>query len=406
MKRLMRPAVTSTLLVSIGLLLLAAITPVSSAKAPPLEPPDGSRGIIGVKVKVFPPAQTGWGSADVVYFARVVDDSDRFGAEGVISSNYVKGGHIYLLNAKPGRYVAVGCKFVLGTAGDIGQVVFSRADILRSEVEVGAGGVVFMGAIVAESSTNTRELDQAQAHYLSIIAPAAARKGFVARVFSREFAYTAVFTSVVRDPSAAKAFWNKAIAKHFKNEPAWANGLAVRSLTPGGVTAGSTGTASSSDRFLSAVCVDVNTAKARASGQPQEAAKIARLICESILTDWVSSGCGEKPDQAPCRKRLASFDGSMTSAGSSLLFAAAEAGETAICSVMIAMGSDPNAAISTGWTPLMIAAAGNRPETVRLLLDRGASRDAKNPDGKTPAMIAAEAGHPAIVELLTKASAP
>jgi hypothetical protein len=367
MKRLMRPAVTRTSLACIGLLLLAAITPVSSAKPLPLEPPDPGRGNIGVKVKVFPPAQTGWGSADVVYFVRVVEDSDRFGAEGVISSNYVKGGQIYLLNAKPGRYVAVGCEFVLGTAGDIGKAAFSRADILQTEVEVTAGGVVFMGAILAESSTNTQELDQAQAHYLRIIAPAATSKGFMARAFSGDYAYTAVFTSIVRDQAVAKAFWNKAIAKHFKDEPAWSSGLAARSLTPGGIAAGSTFTASSSDRFLSVVCVDVNTAKARASGQPQEAAKIAHLICESIMTDWDSSGCRENVDQAPCKKRLASFDGSLKSAGSSMLYAAAEAGETSICSVMLAMGSDPNAAISTGKTPLMIAAESGRSEVVELL---------------------------------------
>jgi hypothetical protein len=389
-----------------GLLLLAAVTAVSSAKPLPLEPPDPGRGVIGVKVKVFPPAQTGWSTADVVYFVRVVKDSDRFGAEGVIRSNYVKGGQVYLLNANPGRYVAVGCEFVLGTAGDIGKAVFSKADILRSEVEVTAGGVVFMGAIAAESSTNTHGSDQAQAHYLRIIDPAAPKKGSMARAFSGVYPYTAVFTSIVSDQAAAKAFWNKAIAKHFKYARSWSSGLAARSLTPDGVTTGSTSAASSSDRFLSAVCVDVNAAKARASGQPQEAAKIARLICESILTDWDSSGCRESLDQAPCKQRLASFDGSLKSAGSSMLFAAAEAGETSICSVMIAMGSDPNAVISTGWTPLMIAAAGKNPETVRLLLDKGASRDVKNPDGKTPATIAAESGHPAIVELLMQASAP
>jgi hypothetical protein len=342
---------------------------VSSAKTPPLEPPDPARGIIGIKVKVFPPAQTGWSAADVVYFVRIEKDSDRFAASSVIRSNFIKGGHIYLLNALPGRYAVVGCEFVLGTAGDIGRAVFSQADILRSEVDVAAGGVVYMGAIDAESSTKTQGADLAQAHYLQVIAAAAPSK----RAFAGVFDYTVVITGLVNDPAAARAFWNRAISKHFKREPAWSNGIAARSLTSGGVKAGLTPAASSSDRFMSTVCVDINTAKARASGQTQEAAKIARLICESILTDWGAAGCRENPDQAPCKTRLTSFDGSLKTEGSSMLYAAAEAGETSICSVMIALGSDPNAAVA---------------------------------NGKTPLMIAAESGHPEIVELMTKAAPP
>jgi hypothetical protein len=345
------------------LALLAAIAPPSSAKTPPLEPPDPARGIIGVKVKVFPPAQTGWSAADVVYFVRIEKDSDRFAAASLIRSNFIKGGHIYLLNAEPGRYAIVGCEFVLGTAGDIGRAAFSQADILRTEVEVAPGGVVYMGAIEAESSEKTQNADSAQRHYLSAIGSAAPHRRAIAGIFD----YTAVITRLVNDQPAAKAFWNRAIAKHFKREQAWANGIAARSLTPAGVQTGMTAAASSSDRFMSVVCVDINTAKARASGQPQEAAKIARLICESILTDWGANGCRENPDQAPCRTRLASFDGSLKSEGSSMLYAAAEAGEAAICSVMLAMGSDPNAAIATGKTPLTIAAESGHPEIVELL---------------------------------------
>jgi ankyrin repeat protein len=72
---------------------------------------------------------------------------------------------------------------------------------------------------------------------------------------------------------------------------------------------------------------------------------------------------------------------------------------------MLAMGSDLNAAVSAGWTPLAIAAASNRPEVVQLLLDKGVDIEAKNADGKTAAMLAAENGHTGIVELLKKAPA-
>jgi ankyrin repeat protein len=72
---------------------------------------------------------------------------------------------------------------------------------------------------------------------------------------------------------------------------------------------------------------------------------------------------------------------------------------------MLGMGSDPNAAISTGWTPLAIAAAEDRPGVVQLLLEKGADVEAKNADGKTAAMLAAENGHTGIVEILKKAPA-
>jgi hypothetical protein len=343
------------------------MTPGASAKTPTLEPPDPGRGLIGVKVKVFPPAQTGWSAANAVYFVRVVEESDRFGSDSVIRSNYLKGNHIYLLNALPGRYVAVGCEFVLGTAGDIGRAAFSQADIAQSEVEVTAGGVVFMGAIEAEDSTKTKTSDQAQAHYLRVIDTAASSKGGTARAPSAVYDYTASFSKIARDPSTAKAFWNKAIAKHFKNDSAWSDGIAAGSLTPGGLAAGSASKASPTDRFMSTVCVDINTAKARESGQTQEASKIAHLICESIMTDWGSNGCRENPDWEPCRKRLTSFDGSLKSAGSSMLYAAAEAGDASICTVMLAMGSDPNAATASGKTALMIAAESGHPEIVALL---------------------------------------
>jgi ankyrin repeat protein len=230
--------------------------------------------------------------------------------------------------------------------------------------------------------------------------------------------YTAAFKSIERSPTAEAAFWDEAIGKHFTSELAWVSRIAHGSSAPVSGAAGSTSTAAapaispggtdattSNDVFVSAVCVDVNKVKARANGQPKEAAEIARLVCQTVMTDWETQGCRENPDQPACRKRLASFDGSLKSSGSSMLFAAAQAGQTSICSVMLATGSDPNAVTSTGWTPLMIAAAENRPATVKLLLDKGASLEAKNADGKTPAALAAESGHPEIVELLTKGSA-
>lgn len=202
-----------------GTVLLVAS--LASAKPLPLEAPDPGRGVIGVRIKVIPPAKMGSNSADAVYFVRIMEEADRFGSESLIHSNYSKGHNVYLLNAKPGRYVAVGCDIDMGPGGGRGSVVFSKAGIQQTEIEVTAGSVVFMGEIEAQSSTKTSEADEAQAHYLRLFAPTAANKGFMGRAMSGNYAYTASFKSVARDEATATAFWGEAAEKHFKKEPAW-----------------------------------------------------------------------------------------------------------------------------------------------------------------------------------------
>jgi hypothetical protein len=107
-----------------GTLLL--IASLASAKPLPLEAPDPARGVVGIRIKVIPPAKIGGNSADAVYFVRVVEEGDRFNSESLVHSNYSKGEHVYLLNAKPGRYVAVGCDFDMGPGGGRGSVAFSK----------------------------------------------------------------------------------------------------------------------------------------------------------------------------------------------------------------------------------------------------------------------------------------
>jgi ankyrin repeat protein len=161
----------------------------------------------------------------------------------------------------------------------------------------------------------------------------------------------------------------------------------------------------SNDDFVSAVCVEVNTVKARATGQAKEAPEIARLLCQTVMADWRSQGCSADPGQELCKKRLASFDGSLNASGSSMLFAAARAGQASICSAMLGMRSDPNAAISTSWTPVMIAAQEGHVDVVRILVAAGADPNARNSAGSTALDLAATAGKANVVEALQKSAA-
>lgn len=429
--------VKTAIAVACGLFVLPLLAPLHAAKPMPLETPDAGGGMIGVRVKVIPPARIGSSYCDTVYFVRVVTDADRFGAESLIDSNYTDGRDVYLLNAKPGRYVAVGCKlapkpapmapmtpvaqgFQVGVSFSAGPatVTFAKADILQTEVEVSAGGVVFMGQIAAHSSTKTSKSDEAQAHYLQVIAPSAAHQSSMARAFSGHMVYTAAFKSIERGQAAETTFWDESIEKRFTTEPAWASRIAHRSSalvvaaagpTSTGATQAkspaATGATSSTDEFLSAVCVEVNAVKARANGRANEAPEIARLVCQTVMGDWRSQRCPENLDQDPCKKRLTSFDGSLKSSGSSMLFAAAKAGQTSICSAMLGLGSDPNAAISNSWTPLLIGALEGQVEVVRILVAAGADLNARNSAGSTALDLATTAGKADVVETLRTAAA-
>jgi len=193
-----------------------------------LEPPDPARGSIGIKIKVIPPAKMGSSHADVVYFVRVEEERDRFAAENVIPSNYSKGTHVYLLNAKPGKYVAVGCVFNLAAGGGDGVVAFPKPDIARTEVEVAPGKLVFAGDIESSSSTKTDNADPAQSHYLRLISPEGAKHGFLGRAMTGNFMYIGGFKSFEREDPAESSFWAEAGQQHFKNEPAWTSAILNR----------------------------------------------------------------------------------------------------------------------------------------------------------------------------------
>lgn len=406
----MKPSSTITAL----FVVFASFAPPSWAKSAPLEAPDPGRGIIGVTVKVIPPAKIGSNYAATVFFVRVVDDADRLAGDSLIPSNYVKGHGVYLLNAKPGRYVAIGCKVDGGPAGGSGfvgpagegAVVFSQADILHTEVEVAPGAAVFVGDIVTGSSTKTHEADAAQAHYLHMISPKGADQSFMARAFSAHYVYTGTFKSLERGEAAENEFWGEAVAEHFKNEPVWANRIAHRSASLLAVAprTASTGASSSDADFVSNVCLDANIAKARASGLKDDAENVARTICTRVTTDWSSNGCSEHPDQDPCKKILVRMDSDLKGSGSSMLFAAAQTGRVSICRAMLAAGSDPSTAASSSWTPLMAAADQGHEEIVKLLLTAGAELNTRNAAGATALDLATTSGKQPVVDTLRAAA--
>jgi DTW domain-containing protein YfiP len=371
---------------------LAASASSAGAQPPSLERPDPARGLIGISVTVTVPAKTRSFPADAVFFARVYDDADRVDADHVVRSTTVAQGRAYLVNVVPGRYVAVGCTFDPEPPDDAGEprtpdspgegvVVFSEADIAKTEVDVPAAAVAFMGRVDVQCSSKIKESDAAQAHYLPMIAPKGAKQGFLARAFNGHLIYTGAFTRIDRDAPADARFWSDTLGTSFKNDAAWTARVSQRPAAAAGVVAGTAppGGPLPVEAFLSRVCVDVNTAKARASGRPDEAKSIAAGACRAAMADWDAKGCRDDAGRDPCKRRLASWDAQLKASGSSLLFAAAQAGEASICATLLAMGSDPNAPISTGATPKSIATERGYAEIVALFSETAAPPPAPAP---------------------------
>jgi tetratricopeptide (TPR) repeat protein len=131
-----------------------------------LPPADPARGAIGITVWANPSAAGAMGgkgrmAAAKVYFIRMDADAEPYAvadrvwpnyswkeqeslayrARNLVESNFSEKGDVYLFNAEPGRYVAVGAILVYDTAGQTVafQGLFSTEIVARTEVTVTPG---------------------------------------------------------------------------------------------------------------------------------------------------------------------------------------------------------------------------------------------------------------------------
>ena len=220
---------SAALVVGLGLTLLSpAAGQIRLGKGPPLPAPDPERGAIALSVKVSR------GSAEQVYFVRLEDEAVLAEAEQVIPSNHSRQEQVFLLNAKPGRYVVVAAQRYDATRGYTFKGFLSLADIARTEVSVEPGEMTFMGELRTKGADKIgmKHADAAQSHYLRLIDPNAARQGGFMSAWSRRNAIHMVdLEELERDTDCEQRFWARAIDKAFKREAQWRELVATRLAT-------------------------------------------------------------------------------------------------------------------------------------------------------------------------------
>lgn len=121
-----------------------------------------------IELKVIPPIGIFSYKPDQVYFVKI-DNQDDLLQQGIIRSNYVNDGRAYLLNARPGTYVAVGA-YSVEAYRDF-TTYFSKELVAKSKVVIRENDFVFMGNYVVKTSTEFDGVDEVQAHYKNVIAP-------------------------------------------------------------------------------------------------------------------------------------------------------------------------------------------------------------------------------------------
>ncbi len=161
---------------------------------------------------------------DQIYFVKI-DSGDGLIQQQIIRSNYTKDGRAYLLNSRPGTYVAVAAFFsrtgvpagppspgvsVTVTTGRSGYTTyFSKELVKHTEVTARENDFVFMGSYVVDQSTGLDGADEVQTHYKNVIAPGETT-GMLGMAFGGSIHYRGAMRERKADERARSEFFQKA----------------------------------------------------------------------------------------------------------------------------------------------------------------------------------------------------
>lgn len=205
-------------------LLVIVILSGACRSVPPVDPKEDGGTAIGISIKVSPtfsPFGLFDRSFQKVYFVRV-ENEKLMSSAGVLLSTWTKGERAYILNSAPGEYVAVAGSYTVthqgttttsqsgnasvstttggGTSAYI--VFFPEAMLKASRTGVGTGELKIMGDFKLKMSTDLSKADDAQKHYINLIAPGALNKSGFMKIFGRSHEYLAIPIKTETDAAA------------------------------------------------------------------------------------------------------------------------------------------------------------------------------------------------------------
>ncbi len=218
-------------LVSVALIIFGFL---GCSTTPPPKPEDPQSSAIGIALKIKSIAALAefkaFKYAGVVFFAKVDEENKSFKVKEIIPSNFSKGEQVYLLNAKPGRYLAVAAAFKtrvptsssslggnvsVSVGGSHGSVVYFPDELIKlTDITISPNKFGFMGKHVVQTrglGAQLKEPDDIQLHYFKLLQPEAVGKPL-------RFGSSSYSTSLVesnQNKETEEAFLNNAL-KHLK----------------------------------------------------------------------------------------------------------------------------------------------------------------------------------------------
>ena len=175
---------------------------------------------IGLTVEFVPPAGAIFDhSFEAVIFIRLHEDGgyDYTASSLPIPSNFSRGGQIFLLNAKPGRYAVI----IGHHTTQIQSITFLFAtyfpeEILKvSEVEIPPNKFVFMGKYKIDLSLSRKNMDSMQSYFFHLLDTGKRAIPGVYRGKKFHVAYKGKILEANRSQKAEVAFLKNAVEPNF-----------------------------------------------------------------------------------------------------------------------------------------------------------------------------------------------
>jgi len=180
----------------IGIILGGCAT---SQPIPELSQPQSSG--LGIDMTLMAPIGLFSAVPDDVYFVKI-EGEGNLRQQQIVYSNFSKGGRVYLLNARPGSYVAVAASYLRpsGSTGSRFTTHFSMELVQQTQVTVRENDFVFMGSYVVKSSMWLRGTDGVLTNSMNVMLMANAG----------EYLYRGILLERKNDEETHKEFFRKA----------------------------------------------------------------------------------------------------------------------------------------------------------------------------------------------------